>query len=330
MDAWKSTGKPPGHYAHVAQLSTLQYDDLCGQPGDALRICNIDGVVVSLGDFDNNEAASGQTDGTADREAWQNCFSPTIQLRSDNGVWPNPIGLKTPSTAAANGDANGTEDYWVDYEMYAGVMDPFSKGVLWRYGIMAWPGKGKVSLGGYPNWSNVRYPPYILFSPDQRCFRDILDNPIKSNGMLVFNPAASESPDWPDSVKIAIGNRQECYRFRRVDGLRVHRRQLLGQRQPRDRRRRSAADSGPVLGPVSGHVPGQRRSRSAGRRGCVRHDVGPHQERSQRRSEQPAALRRSRRLRGDHDERWRQHARRPGVPLFFRDRATTSRSVVPT
>ena len=57
-----------------SQLSTLQYDDLCGQPGDASRICNIDGVVVSLGDFDNNEAASGLTDGTADREAWQNCL----------------------------------------------------------------------------------------------------------------------------------------------------------------------------------------------------------------------------------------------------------------
>jgi hypothetical protein len=212
-EAWKATGKPPGHYAHVAELATLQYDDLCGQPGDASRICNIDGIVISLGDFDNNEAASGLIDGTADHEAWQNCFSPTIQLRSDNGVWPNPIGLKTPSTAAANGDANATEDYWVDYEMYAGIMDPFSKGMLWRYGIMSWPAKGKASLGGYPAWSNVRYPPYLLFNPDQQCFRDILDNPIKGNGMLVYDAARSESADWPDSVKIVIGNRQECYRF---------------------------------------------------------------------------------------------------------------------
>ena len=31
--------------------------------------------------------------------------------------------------------------------------------------------------------------------------------------MLVYDAARSESADWPDSVKIAIGNRQECYRF---------------------------------------------------------------------------------------------------------------------
>ena len=62
-----------------------------------------------------------------------------------------------------------TEDYWVDYEMYAGVMDPFSKGVLWRYGIMAWPARARSRSGGYPAWSNVRYPPYIIFNPDQQC-----------------------------------------------------------------------------------------------------------------------------------------------------------------
>jgi len=208
-NAWKSTGKPPQPYSHAHALASLQYDDLCGQPGDASRICNLDGVVISLGDHDNSEAASGLVDGTASRELWIGAWSPTIQLRSDNGAWPNPVGLANPALGGAQ-DPNATEDYWIDYELYAGVFDPFSKGVLWRFGFMSYP---SADRNGSAAWGNPRTPPYIIFNPDRQCFRDIADNPIAQNSMLRWSSSLSESPDFPDSVKIMIGHRSECYRF---------------------------------------------------------------------------------------------------------------------
>jgi hypothetical protein len=209
VNAWKSTGKPPQPYTHAHSLATLQYDDLCGQPGDASRVCNLDGVVISLGDHDHSEAASGLVDGTASRELWIGAWSPTIQLRSDNGAWPNPIGLQNPALGGAQ-DGNATEDYWIDYDIYMGVFDPFNKGILWRFGFMSYPA---LDRNGSKAWGNPRTPPYIIFNPDQQCVRDIVDNPIAQNSMLRWSGSQSESPDFPDSVRIMIGHRSECYRF---------------------------------------------------------------------------------------------------------------------
>ena len=208
-NAWKSTGKPPQPYTHAHSIATLQYDDLCGQPGDASRVCNLDGVVLSLGDHDNSEAASGLVDGSANRELWIGAVSPTIQLRSDNGAWPNPIGLANPALGGAQ-DGNATEDYWIDYDIYMGVFDPFSKGVLWRFGFMSYPA---VDRNGSATWGNLRTPPYIIFNPDQQCVRDIADNPIAQNAMLRWTGSLSENSDFPDSVRIMVGHRSECYRF---------------------------------------------------------------------------------------------------------------------
>jgi hypothetical protein len=208
-NAWKSTGKPAQAYAHAHALSDLQYDDLCGQPGDVSRVCNMDGVVVSLGDHDNSEAASGLVDGTADRELWIGMWSPTIQLRSDNGAWPNPVGLANPALGGAQ-DGVATEDYWIDYDVYMGVFDPFNKGILWRFGFMSYPAADR---NGRRSWGNARTPPYIIFNPDQQCVRDIVDNPIAQNAMLRWSSSLSENPDAPDSVRIMVGHRSECYRF---------------------------------------------------------------------------------------------------------------------
>lgn len=214
LNAWKSTGKPPSQYPHAHALASLTYDDLCGAPGDPTRVCNMIGNVVSFGNHDASERVAGQTDGTADREMWASIFSPTIQLRSDGGVFPNPIGLVNPTAGDDPQDPYASEEYFLDTDIYMGVFDPFTKGVLWRAGWQSYPARDR-NLPANTNriWGNVRYLPYIIFNPDQQCVRDFGDHNVVQNGMLAWDQAASESPLYPDSAVIMFGIRQECYRF---------------------------------------------------------------------------------------------------------------------
>ena len=198
--AWKSTGKPPGHWSHTHAFADLQYDDQCGQPGDISRLCNMAGVVISMGDHDNNEASGGLVNGTADRETFDGLSSPTIQLC---GPYPNPIGIQTAD------DAIATEDYYLDYEIYTGVFNPFTTGCTWWTGLQSYPERSKASSGGYPMWGTAAYAPYLVFNPDPQCYRDILDNPIKGNGLM----RTSNANGVPDSVRFVIVKRVECYRF---------------------------------------------------------------------------------------------------------------------
>jgi hypothetical protein len=212
INAWKSTGKPPSAYPHAHALADLIYADLCGQPGDPTRVCNMLGNVVSFGNHDESERVSGQTDGTQDREMWGSIFSPTIQLRSDNGAWPNPVGLVNPTAGDDPQDPYASEEYFLDTDIYMGVFDPFTKGVLWRAGIASYPARDRNTPTNKV-WGNVRYLPYIIYNPDQQCVRDFGDHNVVQNGMLVWDQAASESSDFPDSVVMNFGIRQECYRF---------------------------------------------------------------------------------------------------------------------
>src|SRR5947199_5663322 len=166
LNAFKSTGKPPGAFAHVHKLrgAGLLYADLCGPPGGSTRQCNADGVIISVGNHDAGEATGGQDDGTAQRENNQNFTSPAIQLggpynlpQQNLGNGPtNQVGLDATSVL-------GVEDYYADYDLYAGVFDPFNKGVLWRYGFQSYPGNSRNQVGppaipSYPAWGQLRYP----------------------------------------------------------------------------------------------------------------------------------------------------------------------------
>lgn len=202
LNAWKSTGKPPSaqFHAHAGLGTSLPYDDLCGQVGDDTRICNMDGTVLSGGFHHLGEAAGGLVDGTVDRETITGILSPTIQLA---GPFPNPIGL----TSADQADA--TEDYYLDAEIYSGIFDPFSKGGLWQYSFQSYPGNAKASNGGYPAWGQKRTPPYIIFNPDPQCFRDLADHPARANGQL----RTSNASGVPDSMRISLRKWQQCFRF---------------------------------------------------------------------------------------------------------------------
>jgi hypothetical protein len=209
--AWKSTGKPPGilHHAHV--FADLIYEDLCGQKGDISRQCNMSGVVISAGNHDAGEAASGLVDGTAQREINDGIMSPTIQLV---GPYTEPGGKNRHGFTALGqpGDADASEDLYVWYDIYTAIMDPFTKGNLWRYAYMSYPGNSKDPDGAgpqlpYPAWGQMRFPGFIIFNPDPQCLIDF--EPGYQQGLI----RTSNVNAIPDSVRVFVGKTQQCFRF---------------------------------------------------------------------------------------------------------------------
>jgi hypothetical protein len=171
------------------------------------------GIVVSMGDHDNGEAASGLVDGTAQREVNDGIMSPTIQLC---GPFTGPGGTNVQGLMAPGvgpGDADATEDMYVVYDIYTGIFDPFTKGNLWRFAAMSYPGNSKDpdnAPGGqppYPAWGQMRFPGAIIFNPDVQCLIDL--EPLIGFGLV----HTSNASGIPDSIKVFLGKTQQCFRF---------------------------------------------------------------------------------------------------------------------
>jgi hypothetical protein len=203
LDAMKTTGKPAAVYDHVANIDDLIYEDLCGLPGARLRVCNLDGNVISSGDHDHSERAGGVF-GTAEQEPFSGFYSPTIQLVNHNST--NVMDID-PATAEP------TEDYYITYDIYTGIYDFTSQGNAWRFGFSSYPGLQK---DGTKCWGDWRFPGFIIFNPDKQCFQDI--EGAYQNGLIKYSSANTEDEAagigfYPDSIRIMLGKRQECYRF---------------------------------------------------------------------------------------------------------------------
>jgi hypothetical protein len=208
LAAWKSTGKPPGIFHHVHALSSLPYQDPCGMPGDPARSCNLSGVVISAGDHDHGEAAGGlATDPYAQHERADGIMSPTIQFVGPyNGPGgTNACGLKAAGTGA--GDIQASGDYFIAYDIFPGIMDQYTQGNFWRYGVMSYPSNSKFANGSYPAWGQMRFSPFTIFDPDPICFSDL--EPLNQDHLV----RTSNSNGIPDSIRIFIGKIQECFRF---------------------------------------------------------------------------------------------------------------------
>lgn len=205
--AWKSTGKPPGIFHHVHALSTLPYQPPCDDPGAPYTPCNMGGVVVSAGDHDHGEAAGGPSTTPALVQRSDGIMSPTIQLVGPyNGPGgTNACGLKAAGAGA--GDIQAAGDYFIGYDLYAGIMNPYTQGNLWRFGVMSYPGNAKSSSGAYPSWGQMRFPPFIYFNPEPACLSDL--EPLIANQML----RTSNASGIPDSIRIFVGKTQQCFRF---------------------------------------------------------------------------------------------------------------------
>jgi hypothetical protein len=214
FNVWKSTGKPPKVLSHIHPLfgrdggyEVLDYDDLCGFPGNPARICDLDNVMWSMGNHDDVEASGGEF-GTAEQEPFDGVISPPILLGGGIGS-DNAIGLD-------EGDAVPTDDYYISYDLYTGRFDFFNEGSAWWFGAMSYPTINSTAT--YPRWGEIRHPGFIFFNPDRQCFTDFQS--MFAQGLLRFttNPAAGGSPrnqtlGIPDSIRIVLMTRQEAYRF---------------------------------------------------------------------------------------------------------------------
>jgi len=217
LDAWKSTGKPPAIYHHIEQLTSVLYQDICGQKGDITRICNLAHGIISEGDHDNGEAAGGDVVGGAERDRREGIVSPTIRFVDDDGNpnTKNPHGFYGNSNpfAVGNGgvgDVDATEDYYIHYDMYSGIYDG-NNGNFWRFGMYSYPCNSVspgAGLSSYPAWGQQRQPGFIFFQPIGRiCFIDNVG--ARTYGLLRHSNVSG----IPDSLKIQMQKVQLCYSF---------------------------------------------------------------------------------------------------------------------
>jgi hypothetical protein len=194
--AWHSTGKPPAVVFHPHDLASLPWADLCGPPHSTQSICDMGGVVVSMGDHDHLEAAGGAS-GTAEEEGNWGMISPTVCLAA-----PGPT---TPNAWDITGDmANPTEDYYLEYEIYTGIFDVFASGNLWQFMFQSYPG---AQSDGVPTWGDIRLPGCVFFNPDPQCFKDMEAG--RANALIM----TSNANGIPDSIRIGLRRSQQCYRF---------------------------------------------------------------------------------------------------------------------
>jgi hypothetical protein len=157
-DVWRTTGKPPGEYFHVEALSNLTYNDLCGPSTSPARVCNIGGVVTTVGNHDDGENA-GDTRFTAFREISQFLMSPTINLvgAGVGGATPNSMGI----TASI---VNASDDVILWYDMYAGMFNLSFSGESWVFGSQCYPA---TQNNGAKIWGAPRFPGFIVFNPNR-------------------------------------------------------------------------------------------------------------------------------------------------------------------
>ena len=195
-DVWRSTGKPPSEYFHIENLANLTYNDLCGPPNSPARVCNIGGLVLTVGNHDDGENA-GDSRFTAYREVAQFCLSPTINLLETAPGVPNSQGI----TASI---ANASDDYILWYDMYAGMFNFQFTGESWSFAYQCYPA---TSPNGCKHWGGVT-DHLLVFNPEPQCFTDF--EPARGNGdaFRTSNPSGI-----PDSLRVGIAHRQECFRF---------------------------------------------------------------------------------------------------------------------
>lgn len=197
--AWRSTGKPPAVYPHVANIADVGYTDLCGNPGNENRTCNMLGNVLSMGEYPTE--AKGGSPGTVNHERWDSIFSPTICLAATGGITgttPNHMGI----TGAM---AYATEDYYSEFDLNTAAMDNLVEGAAEQEGFQTYPASQE---DGATSWSDWQRGPFIGFES-----LDLCQTYISIGGYawgLIFTSNASTVPD---SIKVVLRKLTYCYRY---------------------------------------------------------------------------------------------------------------------
>src|SRR4030095_5210251 len=160
-DVWRTTGKPVSANIHAEALMNLTYNDLCGQPDSPKRLCNIGGVVLTVGNHDDDER-SGDSRFTALREIQQSVISPTLNLLDGPGGAVNALRLRQSL-------ASTSDDIVLWYDIYAGMFNLSFTGNLWTFGHQSYPA---TMANGAKCWGQPAFTSIVLFSPEPQCFTD--------------------------------------------------------------------------------------------------------------------------------------------------------------
>jgi hypothetical protein len=196
-DVWRSTGKPVSPYIHAEALSNLTYNDLCGPPSSPARICNIGGVVLTLGNHDDGENAADSRF-TSLREVMQSMISPTINLLDGPGGAVNSMGMRQSI-------ARASDDIVLWYDIYAGMFNLTFSGEAWTFGNQAYPA---AQSNGAKCWGQPSFGGIIVFDPEPQCFTDF--EPMAGNGIPILT---SNPTGIPDSLRVFLNHQQQCFRF---------------------------------------------------------------------------------------------------------------------
>jgi hypothetical protein len=187
LAAWKSTGKPTAPFLHLHDLNSLPFTN----PATG----NLAGQVISIGDHDASEKATGDY-GSNLGERMSGVVSPTIHLTSSGPGAFNGIGIDAAI-------ANASDDIYLRYEVYTGVLDTASTGVGWVIGVQSYPAR---SPNGNRTWGEFRYSP--LFSSST--VRSLID--VQGLGCLGLIRTSNPS-GIPDSIRIYLGDITRCYAY---------------------------------------------------------------------------------------------------------------------
>ena len=201
--AWKSTGKPPGIYAHVHSvdpnvIGAAPWNDPCGppvltDPNATYRTCNMVGNVLTGGDHDLAEKPGGVFGAPdQDRERW--VASPTINLRSNGPGDYNAMGIDQEIAQRTN--------IVVRYDLHgAGFRGPMT-GSFWLWNIQSYPAR---QANGLEVWGEVRMKPGLESETSNTCNTRQTD--VRTVGMIT----TSNSNGIPDSIRVYFEYVSRCY-----------------------------------------------------------------------------------------------------------------------
>lgn len=198
LTAWKTSSKPPAVYHHVHDLTTLLYQDLCGDAGSINRICNLGGNVISMGDHDLGEAFNGPL-GTTEQETFQGISSPTVNLAFNPG---SPTAVNNMGLNADTAVPTGL--FGCEFDIYVGGFDLFNLGSGYQPWAQSYPAK---QSDGTRCWGTLRLSRFQEFDPDKQCFDEFFE--YKSQGQIqTTNPGGQ-----PDSIRVGLRKISACWRF---------------------------------------------------------------------------------------------------------------------
>jgi hypothetical protein len=189
---WVTTGKPPSTYMHIANITSLLYEDLLRRRRRSEASLQPPGNVIVTGDADNSNIVT--------IEARQLIESPTVNLaiRSAAPGSKNTQGIDK-ETAARTGIVE-------DYDVYTGFMS-FDESVFWQFGGRFHGPASTQPQSGNRCWSPWQIYPFIIFNPDPFCLRG-------SNGAAPDDISSLGIPAGSvDSIRVMLTTITQGWRF---------------------------------------------------------------------------------------------------------------------